>query len=398
MLFSMRTWLLPEYIEDILPPQAGRIERLRRDMLDLFAVHGYELVMPPLLEYIDSLLTGTGHDLDLQTFKLVDQLSGRTLGLRADIAPQVARIDAHLLNHTGVTRLCYAGSVLHTLPNGMNRTREPLQIGAEIYGHAGIESDIEIQRLMMRALEIAGAQDVFLDIGHVGIFRSLVRRARIDRELESELFRAMQAKDLPCIRELIRRLPAPLREGLAALPELYGGPEVLEDAARRLPRHPEIKSALDSLRALSEQLRDVAHLRCFDLAELRGYHYHSGVVFAAYAQGQPYAIALGGRYDEVGKSFGRARPATGFSMDLRELAAFSRSAHSDTACVAAPYAPEDAVLQKRVEALRARGTPVLVALPGHDGEHGEIKCDRRLVKRGGKWLIEKVAASGRRRA
>src|SRR6476659_279894 len=212
----MRAWLLPEYIEDILPPQAGRIERLRRDMLDLFSVHGYELVMPPLLEYIDSLLTGTGHDLDLQTFKLVDQLSGRTLGLRADIAPQVARIDAHLLNRTGVTRLCYAGSVLHTLPNGMNRTREPLQIGAEIYGHAGIESDIEIQRLMMRALEIAGARDVFLDIGHVGIFRGLVRRARVDRDVEAELFRAMQAKDLPRIRELIRKLPAPLREGLAA--------------------------------------------------------------------------------------------------------------------------------------------------------------------------------------
>ncbi|MGZ5095169.1 MAG: ATP phosphoribosyltransferase regulatory subunit, partial [Vulcanimicrobiaceae bacterium] len=258
--------------------------------------------------------------------------------------------------------------------------------------------DIEIQRLMMRALEIAGARDVFLDIGHVGIFRSLVRRARVDRDVEAELFRAMQAKDLPGIRELIRKLPAPLREGLAALPELYGGPEVLEEAARRLPRHPEIEAALGNLRALSEQLRDVAHLRCFDLAELRGYHYHSGVVFAAYAQGQPYAIALGGRYDEVGKSFGRARPATGFSMDLRELAAFSRSDAAETVCVCAPYAPDDAVLQRRIAALRARGTPVLVALPGHDGEHGESKCDRRLVKRAGKWLIEKMAPVGRRRA
>src|SRR6266545_7525486 len=198
----MRAWLLPEYIEDILPPEAARIERLRRVLLDLFEVHGYELVMPPLLEYIDSLLTGTGHDLDLQTFKLVDQLSGRMLGLRADITPQVARIDAHLLNRSGVTRLCYAGSVVHTLPNAMNRTREPLQIGAEIYGHASIESDVEIQRLMLQALKAAGFEDVFLDIGHVGIFRCLIGRARVGREAESELFRAMQAKDIPALREL----------------------------------------------------------------------------------------------------------------------------------------------------------------------------------------------------
>ena len=385
----MRAWLLPEYIEDILPPRAARIERLRREMLDLFSVHGYELVMPPLLEYIDSLLTGTGHDLDLQTFKLVDQLSGRTLGVRADIAPQVARIDAHLLNRAGVTRLCYAGSVLHTLPNGMNRTREPLQIGAEIYGHAGIESDVEIQRLMMRALEIARAQDVYLDIGHVGIFRSLVRRAHVERELESDLFRAMQTKDLPGIRELARALPRATRDALAALPELYGGAEVLDAAARRLPRYEEIASALASLKGLSEQLRDVAEIRCFDLAELRGYHYHSGVVFAAYAQGQPYAIARGGRYDEVGKAFGRARPATGFSMDLRELAQLTPAAVT-AAGVAAPYAPNDRALQKRIAALRARGTPVVVELPAGKGVRAELACERRFVLRGGKWIVEKA--------
>jgi ATP phosphoribosyltransferase regulatory subunit len=394
----MRAWLLPEYIEDILPPEARRIERLRREMLDLFAVHGYELVMPPLLEYIDSLLTGTGHDLDLQTFKLVDQLSGRTLGLRADITPQVARIDAHLLNRTAVTRLCYAGSVLHTLPNGMNRTREPLQIGAEIYGHPGIESDIEVQRLMMQALEIAGARDVFLDIGHVAIFRSLVRRARIDREREAELFRAMQAKDLPHVRELTRKLQRGIREALETLPQLYGGPEVLDDAARRLPPHPEIAAALGNLKALSEQVRDVARIRCFDLAELRGYHYHSGVVFAAYAEGQPYAIALGGRYDEVGKAFGRARPATGFSMDLRELAVWRRADAKDAVCVRAPYRPNDSALQRRIGALRARGTPVIIDLPRRDGEPGELGCDRELLQRGGKWTVEKLKPSGRKRA
>ena len=384
-----RAWLLPEFIEDILPPEALRIEGLRRELLDYFALHGYELVMPPLLEYIDSLLTGTGHDLDLQTFKLVDQLSGRTLGVRADITPQVARIDAHLLNRPGVTRLCYAGSVLHTLPNGTTRTREPLQIGAELYGHGGIESDVEIQRLMMGALERAGVRQAYLDMGHVGIFRSLVRHARIDRDLESELFRAMQAKDLPAVRELTRSVPRRVREALGALPELYGGAEVLAEAARRLPPWPEIASALNDLKALSEQLQDVARIRCFDLAELRGYHYHSGVVFAAYAEGQPYAIGRGGRYDEVGKAFGRARAATGFSADLRELASV-QPVPKARAGVLAPYAPSDRALQRRIAALRRSGTAVIVDLPGTDGMASDTACDRRLARRAGKWVIEKL--------
>ncbi|HYC46033.1 MAG TPA: ATP phosphoribosyltransferase regulatory subunit [Burkholderiales bacterium] len=385
----MRAWLLPEYIEDILPAEAARIERLRRAILDLFELHGYELVMPPLLEYLDSLLTGTGHDLDLQTFKLVDQLSGRTLGLRADITPQVARIDAHLLNRSGVTRLCYAGSVLHTLPNGVNRTREPLQIGAELYGHAGIESDVEIQRLMMRALELGGLNSAYLDIGHVAVFRSLVSRARVECEHEADLFRAMQAKDLPALRELTKGLARATREALTALPELYGGAEVLAQARRRLPAHDEIRRALAELQALSEALADVARIRCFDLAELRGYHYHSGVVFAAYAEGQPYAIGRGGRYDEVGRAFGRARPATGFSIDLRELAASSGEMPASD-CVSAPYAPQDAQLQRRIAALRARGTAVVVELPRAQDARSERGCGRRLVRRAGKWLIEKV--------
>lgn len=386
----MRAWLLPEYIEDILPAEAARIERLRRDVLDLFEVHGYELVMPPLLEYVESLLTGTGHDLDLQTFKLVDQLSGRTLGVRADITPQVARIDAHLLNRSGVTRLCYAGSVLHTVPSGTNRTREPLQIGAELYGHAGIESDVEIQRLMMRALELARLDALYLDIGHVGIFRSLVRRGKIEHELESELFRAIQSKDLPALRELTKSLPRGTREALMALPELYGGAEVLAAAAKRLPAHAEITAALRDLKALSNALSDVARIRCFDLAELRGYHYHSGVVFAVYAEGQPYAIGRGGRYDEVGKAFGRARAATGFSLDLREIAALRPPATART-CVLAPYVPADTALARRVGALRAAGTPVVIELPGHDRSQAELQCNKRLVRRAGRWVIEKVS-------
>lgn len=277
----MRAWLLPEYIEDILPAEARRIERLRRLILDDFAVHGYELVMPPLLEYVDSLLTGTGHDLDLQTFKLVDQLTGRMLGVRADITPQVARIDAHLLNRGGITRLCYTGSVLRTLP-GMNRTREPLQIGAEIYGHAGIESDVEVQRLLLRALRLAGVRDVSLDIGHVAVFRALLRRVRVSRELEAELFQAMQSKDVTSIIALTKGLDRVTRAALAELPGLYGGTEVLARAKRVLPALPEIRAALRDLAALSQRLADLAKIRSFDLGELRGYHYHSGVVFAAY--------------------------------------------------------------------------------------------------------------------
>jgi len=385
----MRTWLLPEYIEDILPPEAARIERLRRDILDLLRVHGYELVMPPLLEYLESLLTGTGHDLDLQTFKLVDRLSGRMLGVRADITPQVARIDAHLLNRKGITRLCYTGSVLHTLPSGMNRTREPLQVGAELYGHAGMESDVEIQRLMMKALAVARVVGVYLDIGHVGIFRSLVARARAGNGVESELFLAMQSKDLPALRQLTRRLDRASREALIALPGLYGDSEVLDRARKCLPDYPEIRSALAGLRALSNELRDVARIRSFDLAELRGYRYHSGVVFAAYAEGSTNAVALGGRYDEVGKAFGRARPATGFSMDLRELAS-ARADGADRPGILAPWAPRDALLQKTVNALRGRGEVVVVDLPGHSGSQGELGCDRKLARRAGKWVIQKL--------
>lgn len=385
----MRAWLLPEYIEDVLPDEARRVERVRRLILDDFAVHGYELVMPPLLEYVDSLLTGTGHDLDLQTFKLVDQLSGRMLGVRADITPQVARIDAHLLNRGGVTRLCYAGSVLRTRPEGLNRTREPLQIGAEIYGHGGIESDVEVQRLMLRALRLAGVREISLDIGHVAVFRALLRRARVSRELESDLFQAMQAKDAPAITTLARGLDRVTRDALAALPGLYGGPEVLVRARRVLPALPEIRAALRDLAALSKQFADLVPIRSYDLGELRGYHYHSGVVFAAYANARSNALAQGGRYDEVGKAFGRARPATGFSMDLRELVAAGGDA-SRLSKVLAPHRPDDRALQQRIAALRGRGVVVVEDLPGHARYRGELGCERELVRRKGRWIVQRM--------
>jgi ATP phosphoribosyltransferase regulatory subunit len=386
----MRRWVLPECIEDILPSEALGIERLRRSLLDLFHSHGYELVMPPMLEYLESLLTGTGHDLDLRTFKLVDQLSGRLLGLRADITPQVARIDAHLLNRDGVTRLCYAGSVVHAQPSGLNRTREPLQIGAEIYGHAGVESDVEIQTLMVNALRVAGVHDPYLDLGHVAVFRSFMRRAGITGEIESELFRALQSKDVPALRELVAPLDAGLREALLLLPELYGGLPILREARRRLPDFPEVRRALDDMETIAAQLSHVVPVHCFDLAELRGYHYHSGVVFAAYTKGHPTAVALGGRYDEVGLAFGRARPATGFSLDLRELAALAPPAVAASP-ILAPHAPEDEPLRRKVHALRAQGEVVIVDLPGHAATRGELRCHRRLVKRGGDWQIETLS-------
>ena len=383
----MQKWLLPEYIEDILPAEAARVERLRRRILDLFFSHGYELVIPPMLEYLDSLLTGTGHDLDLRTFKLVDQLSGRLLGLRADITPQVTRIDAHLLNRQGVTRLCYSGTVLHTQPSGLLRTREPLQIGAELYGHAGLESDIEIQTLMLRALQAAGLKGIHLDLGHVSVFRALVTRASVAPEREAELFRVLQAKDVPALRELSAGLDAKTREALLLLPQLYGGPEVLATARQRLPAYPELGACLDVLEAIGRQLSGEVKELCFDLAELRGYHYHSGVVFAAYAGARPEAIARGGRYDEVGRAFGRARPATGFTMDLRDLADMG-DGDLRPMRVLAPYRPGDAALQAEVTRLRAGGIIVVVELPGHEANRAELGCEQQLVSRTGTWKLE----------
>jgi ATP phosphoribosyltransferase regulatory subunit len=384
----MRNWLLPENFEDILPPQAQRIERMRAMLLELFRVRGYQLVIPPLLEYLESLLTGTGHDLDLRTFKLVDQLSGRMMGVRADIAPQVARIDAHLLNRKGVTRLCYAGSVLLTRPRGLDSTREPLQIGAEIYGHPGIQSDLEIQELLVDSLAACGISGARLDVGHVAVFRAICRHGGVDAELESELYEALEAKDLPTLRVVTQALPKATRKALLALPELYGDGAMLDRARRALPRYPEIDAALRSLKVLS---RSGTIPVSFDLADLRGYHYHSGVVFAAYAPGVPNAVALGGRYDEVGKAFGRARPATGFSMDLRDLARIAPH-EAQAAAIRAPYS-NDPRLAAAIRKLRTAGEVVVVGLPGHAAERAQSECERELVKRAGKWTVRNLSKS-----
>src|SRR5882762_4007964 len=384
----MRNWLLPENLEDILPPQAQRVDAMRGKLLALFRVHGYELVIPPMLEYMESLLTGTGHDLDLRTFKLVDQLSGRMMGVRADITPQVARIDAHLLNRKGVTRLCYAGNVLLTRPRGLDSTREPLQIGAEIYGHPGIESDLEIQQLLIESLAACGISGARLDVGHVAVFRAICRHGGVGAELESELYEALEAKDLPTLRVVTQPVPKATRKALLALPELYGDGAMLDRARRALPRYPEIDAALKNLKVLSRSGRIPVS---FDLADLRGYHYHSGVVFAAYAPGVPNAVALGGRYDEVGKAFGRARPATGFSMDLRDLARIAPH-EAQAAAIRAPYSA-DPRLAAAIRKLRTAGEVVVVGLPGHAVERARSERGRELVKRGGKWTVRNLSKS-----
>jgi ATP phosphoribosyltransferase regulatory subunit len=383
---TSRRWLLPESIEDALPRDAARIEALRRCLLDEFSRHGYEFVIPPLLEYVESLLTGSGHDLDLRTFKLVDQLSGRSMGVRADITPQVARIDAHLLNRKGVARLCYCGSALHTLPAGFNATREPLQIGAEIYGHDGLEADIEVIRLLAAALGLCNIAASRVDLGHVAVFRALARRAGLAPEAEEELFGALQGKDAPSVREMTGGLADPYRSALLALPELYGDRRVLDRAATVLPALPEIDAALSDLRRLADALADLPV--SFDLADLRGYHYHSGVAFAAYCADSPGAVALGGRYDDFGRAYGRARAATGFSLDLRELARLSPNGEAHAA-ILAPW-PEDDASHAEAVRLRAQGERVVMALPGHDGAWRESGCDRILVRRGTEWNVESL--------
>ena len=382
----MRNWLLPEYLEDVLPAEAARIEALRRTLLDLFKVHGYQYVIPPMMEYMESLITGAGHDLDLATFKVVDQLSGRLMGVRADMTPQAARIDAHLLNHQGVTRLCYAGSVLRTKPDGLAQTREPLQVGAELYGHAGVESDIEIQRLLIKALHAIHIDGIHIDFSHVGIFESLVQAGNIDANLEQALYQALQSKDQSAVAELAKGLDGKIKESLIHLTTLNGDRRVLEQAARVLPNTPAIQTALQSLAQVSQALVHLNVSVGFDLSELRGYHYHSGVVFAAYAQRYKGPLALGGRYDEVGVTFGRARPATGFSLDLRGVATALSPATLPKAILAPSEMNVD--LAAKIDNLRDSGEIVIQALPDAVNNVIELNCDRELVLFAGEWVIE----------
>jgi ATP phosphoribosyltransferase regulatory subunit len=382
----MPNWLLPENIADVLPSEARKIEELRRAIIDNFRLYGYELVMPPMLEYLDSLLAGTGQDMNLRTFKLVDQLSGRTLGVRADMTTQVARIDAHLLNRSSVTRLCYSGSVLLTRPNGLYATREPLQIGAEIYGHAGLEADAEVQELALASLALAGFTQVRLDLCHVGVLRAILANDEMARRDEAALYTSLRAKDVPALKVITAGYSDQTRQALLALPGLYGSSEVIARARKSLPALPGIAKALDELTALVELAGNASVT--IDLADLAGYQYESGVMFAIYVPGLPNAVARGGRYDHVGEAFGRARPATGFSMDLRELARLLPVAERKRS-VRAPWG-RDAALREKIVALREAGEVVIQSLPGHDNDQDEFDCDRALVLENGNWIIKNL--------
>jgi ATP phosphoribosyltransferase regulatory subunit len=387
----MHNWLLPEYIEDVLPAEAARIETLRRTLLDLFKVHGYQYVIPPMLEYIESLITGVGHDLDLATFKVVDQLTGRLMGVRADMTPQAARIDAHLLNDEGVTRLCYAGSVLRTKPDGLAQTREPLQIGAELYGHADVESDIEIQLLLIKALQAIGIEKIHLDFSHVNVFGSLIEASNIAPQLEQTLYAALQSKDQAAVKLLAKDLNETTREALIQLTQLNGDQAVLAKAAEVLPKIPAIQHALACLNKINNALNSLDVTVSFDFSELRGYHYHSGIVFAAYAQGYKGPLALGGRYDEVGKAFGRARPATGFSLDLRGVVTALSPATVELAIFAqAGNAPG---LADKIAALRAEGQVVIQALTEADATYSLNQCDRKLEHYNSGWHVVDINKS-----
>ena len=382
----MSAWVLPDHIADVLPSEARHIEELRRDLLDMARCYGYELVMPPLLEHLESLLTGTGQALNLQTFKLVDQLSGRSMGLRADTTPQVARIDAHLLNRRGVARLCYCGPVLHTRPASPHATREPLQFGAEIYGHAGLEADLEALQLALDCLKAAQLSAFTVDMADVRIVNALLADVTVEADTLAQLHAALAAKDVTALTQLTQDFPPVSRQGLLALLQLYGDVSVLDKAEKVLPPLPAVREALSNLKWLARQLEGTQ--LSFDLADLRGYAYYSGVRFAVYAEGASDALLRGGRYDEVGAVFGRKRPAVGFSLDLKTLVG-AVATRPLRAAIRAPWG-ESPALRQAIARLRGQGETVVCVLPGHESEIDEFQCDRELIEVAGQWVLSAI--------
>jgi len=380
-------WVLPEGVEDLLPEQAEQVEVLRRRLVDLFQSWGYRLVIPPLAEYLESLLTGTAEDLDLQTLKVVDQRSGRLMGIRADMTPQVARIDAHRMEVEGPNRLCYIGPVLLARGRGLDPHRSPIQVGAELFGHAGRESDLEVLDLLLAALAVVEVGEVALDLGHVGLFRALAERAGLEPDVEARLFDALQRKARSELEQLgSQHLSETEVAWFLALADLVGGPEVIEQARARLTgAGPRAEQALDELAAVSAGLlaRHPGLRLSLDLGELRGYHYHTGLVFTAYRAADGQTLALGGRYDHVGEVFGRARPATGFSMDLRVLADCSAVGATAPAPIEAPWG-DDPELHRLVAELRRQGRTVVWRLP----DTPERPQARRIVRSAGRWQLQ----------
>lgn len=385
---SVDRWQLPDGIEEVLPAEAATVEQLRRRLLDLFRSWGYELVIPPLVEFTDSLLIGLGQDLDLLTFRLTDQLSGRPMGVRADITPQVARIDAHSLAPDGVSRLCYAGSTLHTRPKSLMASRSPIQLGAELYGDDSLAADVEIVRLMLATLDAARVEVAYtLDLGHVGIYEAVLDAAQLDVEQEARIFDCLQRKSVPDLIQALDDVQEDVATLIIGLVDLHGDDNVLQ-AARELftDRAPQALAAVDALQAVADDIRSLRPDLpiYFDLAELRGYHYHTGIVFAAYVPGHGQALANGGRYNDVGEVFGRARPATGFATDLKALVGLlPGTASAGQGAISMPdnAAPE---LLALAESLREQGEVVISTL---GGEH-HARCDRELVESAGQWVVK----------
>ncbi len=390
-----KRWLLPDGIEELLPRQAEHIERLRREMLDLFHSWGYEMVMPPLVEYIDSLLIGRGDDLDLQTYKITDQNNGRLMGVRADITPQVARIDAHLLRRSVPARLCYVGDVLHTRQSGFGAGRAPIQVGAELYGHAGVESDVEIIHLMVETLTVTGIENIFVDLGHVGIFRAMAKASGLSAEQETLLFDALQRKAKPEIVDLLAAfdLSKTWQQLYIALVDMNGDVSILKDCMGLLAGvDAGITKALDELQKVADLLQmELPKLSIhFDFAELRGYHYKTGIVFAAFVPGHGQELARGGRYNEIGQVYGRSRPATGFSADLKTIMQYSVAAPYQVRAILAPM-NSDENLKAEIKKLRDMGERVIVSLPGQEGDMAEVGCDRELVISSGCWQVRPIS-------
>lgn len=392
-MVSKNHWLLPQGIEETLPADAARLETLRRNLLDIYSSWGYQLVMPPVIEFLESLLTGTGHDYDLQTFKLIDQVTGRLMGVRADMTPQVARIDSHQLTNDAPNRLCYMGTVLRTLPDGFGSSRSPFQAGVELYGHDGVESDVEVLCLMVETLIASGIKNISIDIGHVGLFRGLAKQAGLSDDQEAVLFEMMQRKAIPEIQAFLaeQNIEKKVAEMLNALPELHGGESCLVNAQNVFANADEsVKNALAYLQQAATKFKQrVSNIDIhFDLSELRGYRYHTGLLFAAYTAGEGQEIARGGRYDDIGEDFGRARPATGFSTDIKNLLNLSQQNTAlESNGVLAP-SDDDPGLWDAIKALRAQGETVIQTLPGQKGAATELGCNRQLEKVSGKWVVK----------
>ncbi len=386
-------WLLPEGVEEILPPKAHELEQLCRTIIDLFSTWGYEFVIPPMIEYLESLLTGTGKDLDLQTFKLTDQLSGRLMGFRADITPQVARIDAHLLKRDTPTRLCYLGSVLHTRPGKSGETRAPLQLGAELYGHAGIASDIEIVKLMLVTLKTVGLSQTYIDLGHIGIFRTLSSESSLSTEQQAEVFEALQRKAKDELKSLYKtwNVTDDASKALLDLIDLNGDVSILDEAGKLFKKlSPDVTTCINEVKALSDSIKDQSDVSInIDLAELRGYHYHTGMVYTAFVTGEGEGIAFGGRYDDIGSAFGRARPATGFSTDVKSLLKLHDTVINTSSRIFAPVSNDDS-LQEKINELRGSGEIVVQELEGQQASASEMGCDQQLVSENGEWIARKV--------